>query len=76
MAFNRQHTQAEKDNLRTKMTGKRHTQDTKDRIKQSMQRWVQNNPQKMEERINRLIDYNHQCRDLMKKFKDGQLIEK
>ena len=76
MAFNRQHTAEEKENLRLKMTGKRHTQDTKDRIRQSMQNWVQNNPQAMEERINRLINYNHQCRDLMKKFKDGKLIEK
>ena len=76
MALNRKHTQAEIENLRQKMTGKKHTEETKNKIKASTKKWAMEHPQEIEQRIIRLDNYRQLTKAVMKKYLNGDLIEK
>lgn len=76
MGFNRKHTQAEIENLRKKMTGKKHTEETKEKIKDAAKKWAMEHPNEIEERIIRLDNYRQLTKEVMKKYLNGDLIEK
>lgn len=76
MALNRKHTKEEIEKIRNKMMGRTHTEETKNKISNSCKEWANNHPLAMEERINRLINYQMEARDIVKKYKNGELIEK
>lgn len=73
MALNRKHTKEEIDKIRQSMIGKTKSQEVRDKISNTCKQWAINHPVEMEERINRLINYQREARVIVKKYRNGEI---